>query len=190
MLHTRFVFLIGLGLASAAAHAADSFPMPKTGEWRVRELDGGAKAKDSGTLECIETQDKKTWVDDFIKAASANGMECELSIKSETAKRLAYDIQCKGRRSPTGATAVEVYSQDAEGSLVFNRQSETAYTIEQEIKLLKMKPDAADPKSMSPHQKKMIDAAMRHAAESPTTRMKNEYTFVGPKCTAAKPKQG
>jgi hypothetical protein len=190
MLHTRFVFLIGLGLASSTALAAETFPMPKAGEWRVKELDSGAKAKDSGTLECIATQDKKTWVEDFKKAASANGMECELTVKSETAKRLAYDIQCKGRRSPSGVTAVEVYSQDAEGSLVFNRLSETSYTIEQEIKLLKMKPDGTDPKSSSPNQKKMMDAAMRHAAESPTTRMKNEYTFVGPKCTPPKPKQG
>jgi hypothetical protein len=53
-----------------------------------------------------------------------------------------------------------------------------------------MKPDGTDPKSSSPNQKKMMDAAMRHAAESPTTRMKNEYTFVGPKCTTPKPKQG
>jgi hypothetical protein len=189
MLQTRFVFLIGLGLASSAARA-DIFSMPKPGEWKVKELDSGAKSKDSGTLECIATQDKKNWVDDFKKAASANGMECELTVKTETAKRLAYDIQCKGRRSPSGVTAVEVYSQDAEGSLVFNRISETNYTIEQEIKLLKMKPDAGDPKTLTPEQKKMMDAAMRHSAESPTTRMKNEYTFVGPKCTAAKPKQG
>jgi hypothetical protein len=189
MLHTRFVFLIGLGFASSAARA-DTFPMPKPGEWKVKEMDGGAKSKDSGTLECIETQDKKNWVNDFKKAASANGMECELTVKSETAKRLAYDIQCKGRRSPSGVTAVEVYSQDAEGSLVFDRISDTSYTIAQEIKLLKMKPDAADPKNLSPNQKKMMDAAMRHSAESPTTRMKNEYTFVGPKCSAAKPKEG
>lgn len=180
---TQFLFLIGLGLAPAAFGA--SFSMPKPGEWKVKSLDAGAsKAEASGTLECIETQDKKRWEEDFKKAASENGMDCQLTVKSETGTRLAYDIRCKGRRSEGGSTPVQVYSQDAEGNLIFNRQSETIYTIEQEIKLLGMKSDAPEAKGMSAKQKRMMDAATRHSSDN-TTKMKNEYTYVGPKCSAA-----
>lgn len=181
MLHTRFVCLLAWGWTSFA-YGTTGFPMPKPGEWNVREVGTESKPKNSGTVECIQTQDKKNWENDFKKAASENGMDCQLTVKSETASRLAYDIQCKGRRSESGASTVQVYSQDAEGSLVFNRKSETSYIIEQEIKLRGMKPDDKDSKEMSAKQKRMVDAAMRHSTDSTTTRMKNEYTFVGPKC--------
>jgi hypothetical protein len=184
MYKPRFVFLIGVGFAPLASGAG--FPMPKTGEWKVQELDPvTSKATGKGSVECIETQDKKRWEDDFRKVASENGMDCQLTIKSETATRLAYDIQCKGRRSQAGSAAVQVYSQDAEGTLVWNRQSKTSYTIEQEIKLLAMKTEAIDPKGVSANQKRMMDAAMRHSPENTSTKMKNEYTFVGPKCSPA-----
>jgi hypothetical protein len=180
---TQFFFLIALSFAPVALSA--SFSMPKPGEWKVKSLDAGAsKAEAEGTLECIETQDKKRWEEDFKKAASENGMECQLTVKSETGTRLAYDIRCKGRRSEGGSAPVQVYSQDAEGNLVFSRQSETSYTIEQEIKLLGMKSDAPEAKGMSAKQKRMMDAATRHSSDN-TTKMKNAYSYVGPKCTAA-----
>ncbi len=178
-----FAFLIGLAMAPCAW--GSSFPMPKTGEWKVKELDtAGSRGGNSGALECIEAQDRKRWEDDFKKAANNNGMDCQLTVKSETSSQLAYDIQCKGRRSENGS-ATQVYSQDAEGSLVWKRQSETRYTIEQEIKLLGMKADGTDPKGTSARQKRMMDAAMRHSSDASTSRMKNEYTFVSTKCSAA-----
>jgi hypothetical protein len=184
MRRSHFLILMGLGLAPLAFGAA--FPMPKPGEWRVKDLTASApatKGADPSTLECIEAQDKKRWEEDFKKAASESGMDCQLKLKTETGTQLAYDIQCKGRRPASGSASVHVYSQDAQGSLIWNRQSETSYTIEQEIKLLGMKAEGVDPAKVSAKEKRMMDAAMRHTPESSTTRIKNEYTFVGPKCT-------
>jgi hypothetical protein len=82
---------------------------------------------------------------------------------------------------------VQVYRQNAAGSLVFERHSESSYTIEQEIKLSSMKPDAAAAKEMSAKEKRMVDAATRHSAEGSTTRMRNAYTFVSPHCKSAPP---
>jgi hypothetical protein len=192
MHRSHFVFLMGLGLAPLAFGA--SFPMPKPGEWRVKDLTAStpaAKGSESTTVECIEAQDKKRWEEDFKKAASENGLDCQLKIKTETRTQLAYDIHCKGRRPESGTASVHVYSQDAQGSLTWNRQSETSYTIEQEIKLLGMKAEGVDPSKVSAKEKRMMDAATRHTPESSTTRMKNEYTFVGPKCASnvASPKK-